>query len=120
MLSRISLIVLVCVYANAFSQKRNGNDTEQRQSTSVAPSYPTKVYEPRVSKRKKKKSLETTYNVRDKYYDRLEQLEKERNKTDRQLQQPQYSNQKYFGHKRPPKKRPPGKMKYCKVCGIRH
>jgi uncharacterized cupredoxin-like copper-binding protein len=26
----------------------------------------------------------------------------------------------YFGHKRIPPRRPPGRMKFCKVCGIRH
>jgi hypothetical protein len=31
-----------------------------------------------------------------------------------------YSKAPYFGHKRPPIRRPPGKMKLCKVCGIKH
>ena len=45
---------------------------------------------------------------------------KERDKAEREMAKPQYSNPMYFGHKRPPKKHKPGKMKYCKECGIRH
>lgn len=56
----------------------------------------------------------------DEYYDRMEQNAKEARKKEKEMQKPQYSDPLYFGHKKKPKKRPPGKMKYCKVCGIKH
>jgi hypothetical protein len=83
----------------------------------VEPNLPKKVYAPKVSKRKGKGP---TYDARDKFYDRMENLEKQRRKNLVNSSKPQYSNFQYFGHKKPPKKRPPEKMKFCKVCGIRH
>jgi hypothetical protein len=69
---------------------------------------------------KKKKSKGPTYESEQHYYERMASLEKERRKNERMLDKPQYSDPAYFGHKRPPKRRPPHKMKFCKVCGIRH
>jgi hypothetical protein len=88
------------------------------QSTSLEPNLPTKVYAPKASKKKKKNKI--TYDARDKFYDRIEELERRRRKSERNKLLPEYSNFQYFGHKKPPKKRPPEKMKYCKICGIRH
>jgi hypothetical protein len=50
----------------------------------------------------------------------MEEVARQRRKNEKLMAKPQYSDPMYFGHKRPPKKRPPEKMKYCKVCGIRH
>jgi hypothetical protein len=108
-------VIFIClsVFAvNAQKQKKTQNPT------SVDPSSPSKVYSPKVSR--KKKSSETTYDARDKFYDRMEMNSKRRRKNENLQSTPQYSNFQYFGHKKPPKKRPPEKMKYCKICGIRH
>jgi hypothetical protein len=86
------------------------------QATSLAPYYPQKEYEPK----KKKATGKVTYDAREKYYDRMEAVEKANRKNEREMEKPQYSDPTYFGHKRPPKRRPVNKMKYCKVCGIRH
>lgn len=88
------------------------------QPNSLKPNLPTKVYAPKVSKKKKSKGL--TYEARDKFYDRLEELDKGKRRNEKMKLQPQYSNFQYFGHRKQPKKRPPEKMKYCKICGIRH
>lgn len=88
------------------------------QPTSLQPNLPTKVYSPKVSRKKKSKG--PTYEARDKFYDRMEVIEKSRRKSEKKMMKPQYSNFQYFGHKKQPKKRPPEKMKYCKICGIRH
>ena len=36
------------------------------------------------------------------------------------MEEPQYSDPMYFGHKKRPKKRKPGNRKFCKECGIVH
>jgi hypothetical protein len=59
-------------------------------------------------------------NPEQEFADRMAEVEKARRKNERMMDEPQYSDPMYFGHKKPPKKHKPGKMKYCKVCGIRH
>lgn len=90
----------------------------QSQPTSLKPNLPTKVYAPKASKKKKTKG--PTYDAREKFYDRMEEVNKSRRKSEKAKLTPQYSDFQYFGHRKPPKKRPPEKMKYCKICGIRH
>jgi hypothetical protein len=107
------LCALVCVVSAQKQQKK------KKASTSVAPYYPSQVYSPKVSK-KKKSSSPVTYDAREKYYERIEQINKKRKKDENAEIRPEYSDFQYFGHKKPPKKRPPEKMKYCKICGIRH
>ncbi|MFZ5999244.1 MAG: hypothetical protein ACOYW3_01945 [Bacteroidota bacterium] len=85
--------------------------------SSLQPNLPKKVYSPKVSR---KKSKGPTYEARDKFYDRMEKLGKQKRKNLKNESNPRYSDFQYFGHKKPPKKRPPEKMKYCKICGIRH
>jgi hypothetical protein len=92
--------------------------TNQSQSNSLKPSLPTKVYAPKVSKKKKTKG--PTYDARERFYDRMEEVNKNRKKSEKAKMTPQYSDFQYFGHRKPPKKRAPEKMKYCKICGIRH
>jgi len=100
----------------SFAIRANGQSQGQGPS-SLQPNLPKKVYSPKVSKRKSKGP---TYDARDKFYDRMENLEKQRRKNDKNASNPRYSDFQYFGHKKPPKRRPPEKMKYCKICGIRH
>jgi hypothetical protein len=95
-----------------------GQSNSSVQSTSVQPNLPTKVYAPKATKKKSKNKV--TYDARDDFYDRIEELNRGRRKADKKKKLPEYSNFQYFGHKKPPKKRPPEKMKYCTICGIRH
>jgi hypothetical protein len=106
------VVLFLCLLAFSVQAQK------KKASNSVEPYYPSKVYSPKVSK--KKKSFETTYDARDKYYDRMEDLSKKKRKNIMNEGNPQYTDFQYFGHKKPPKKRPPEKMKYCKICGIRH
>ena len=108
----ISILFLLAGY---FASAQSNN---QSQSTSLKPNLPTKVYAPKASKKKKTKG--PTYDARDKFYDRMEEVNKNRRKSEKAKLTPQYSDFQYFGHRKPPKKRPPEKMKYCKICGIRH
>lgn len=73
-----------------------------------------------VPKEARKSSKGPTYGLEQAYYDRMEAVQKERRKSERMMEKPQYSDPMYFGHKRPPKKRKASKMRFCKVCGIRH
>jgi len=95
-----------------------GQGKSKDQSSSVESVLPQKDYAPKP--KKKSKGAETTYDARNDFYDRQEMLSKQRLKNEKEGSKPQYSDQKYFGHKREPKKRPANKMKFCKVCGIRH
>lgn len=88
------------------------------QPNSLKPNLPTKVYAPKTEKKKKTKG--PTYDARNKFYDRMEENSRNRRKSEKAKLTPQYTEFQYFGHRKPPKKRPPEKMKYCKICGIRH
>lgn len=122
----ISIVILVLLSIAAYSQsgkKKNKKQTiPDEQQTSSGPNTldpnTEKKYEPK--KRSRKSSKGPTFDNEQQYYERMAALEKTRRKNERMLDKPQYSDPSYFGHKRPPKKRPPGKMKYCKVCGLRH
>jgi hypothetical protein len=123
MLRSLFTIILVLAVAVSFAQSKKkkkakkAEATSTGQASSLAPYYPQKNYEP---SRKKKSSGKVTYDATEKFYDRREEIAKQERKLEKEMEKPQNSDPLYFGHKRPPKKRPPNKMKYCKVCGIRH
>jgi len=125
MLMRI-LIFMICllVCQSAFSQskekksKKNKDDRSFSHQPNTEPDFPTIEYTPKKSK--KAKSNGPTYDAVKRYYARMEAVEKEKKKAEKEMMKPQYSEFSYFGHKRPPKKRKSGKMKFCKECGIRH
>ena len=119
----ISVLVLLMLAIASYGQsekkkrKKQKAASERSQPTSLDPGVPQSGYEP---KKSRKSSKGPTYNNEREYYERVEELEKTRRKNEKLSEKPQYSDPSYFGHKRPPKKRPANKMKYCKVCGIRH
>ena len=108
-MSRMKIVGIIFLCSLAFNLNAQKKE-KANSSNSVDPYYPSKVYSPKASK--KKKSSKTTYNARDKYYDRVELLEKKQRKNESNADNPQYTNFQYFGHKKPPKRRPPEKMKY--------
>ncbi len=121
MLRYLFTIILIMSLATCFAQSKKKKAekveaTSTGQPSSLEPYYPKKDYEPK----KKKSSAKVTYNATEKFYDRREELGKQERRNEKELEKPENSNPLYFGHKRPPKKRPVHKMKYCKVCGIRH
>jgi hypothetical protein len=110
---RIAVLISICLGGmGAFGQEKTD------QPTSMEPVFPKKDYSPKTKKKSKKS--ETTYDARNNFYDRQEMLNKQRIKNEKNGNNPQYADRQYFGHKRPPRKRPASKMKFCKVCGIRH
>lgn len=108
-------------HAQFWKNKKQQPQTEAigQQPTSLNPSSTEeRKYEPK--KAQQKASRGPSYTLEQEYYERMEAVAKARRKAEKIMEKPQYSDPLYFGHKRPPKKREPSKMKYCKVCGIRH
>lgn len=130
MLKAHCFIVLAFLALNASAQSKGSSKKNSpavnRQAgspTTVQPYFPEKDYTPESEKKASKgkvKEQPITYDARERFYERMEEVAKQRRKNEKLMAKPQYSDPMYFGHKRPPKKRPPEKMKYCKVCGIRH
>ena len=60
------------------------------------------------------------HSARYEFWERIEQSAKQKQKLIKVLSKAQYSDARYFGHKRIPKRRAPNKMRYCNECGIRH
>lgn len=117
---RIVILFLLTLFSlPVFSQKKKATKAKGAPPTTVEPYYPQKEYSPKAEKKKKKNSG-LTYEAQNRYNDRMKEVKKAQLDRDRIQAKSQYSNPLYFGHKRPPKKRPPEKMKYCKVCQIRH
>lgn len=120
---RVTLIAFLALislesYGQFWKKKKKAEkENEVQQPTSLDPSYAKKEYVPKASRKSVKGP---TYGLEQEFYERMEELEKTRRKTERMMEKPQYSNPLYFGHKHPPKKRKPSKMKFCKECGIRH
>ncbi len=123
-------LVLLCAFmvmaGGIFAQGRKTKEkpapTSPEAPTALRPFLPEKDYAPEKQEKKSRREKEQpiTYNARERFYERMEEVAKQRRKNEKLMAKPQYSDPMYFGHKRPPKKRPPEKMKYCKVCGIRH
>lgn len=60
------------------------------------------------------------HTARYEFYERIEQVAKDKQRMMKKLAKPQYSDPRYFGHKKIPKRRSANKMRYCGECGIRH
>ena len=111
-----AFLLLVAQSAFAQSKKEKTKEEETGQPSSLSPYYPEKTK----SEKKKKSTGKVTYDARDKFYDRVEQVAKANRKAEKEMRKPQYSDPSYFGHKHPPKRHAAGKLKYCKECGLRH
>ena len=60
------------------------------------------------------------HSSRYEFYKRVERAAKEKQWALKKLSKTQYSDPRYFGHKRIPLRRSRNKMRYCNECGIRH
>jgi hypothetical protein len=88
--------------------------------TSLEPAKKVQTYAPRHQKAAKFRKAKVTHTARYEFYDRVEKAAREKKRILKKLSKPQYSNPRYFGHKRIPTKNPSYKMRYCSECGIRH
>ena len=118
----LMLIVGLSYGQSSKNKKKKRPTTPERSASSLEPYTP---YAERATTRKKKSTKRKdsggpSYDSQQEFYARMAEVQKKRNKTEKIMDKPQYSDPLYFGHKRQPKKRPRGKMKFCKECGIRH
>lgn len=74
----------------------------------------------KTTKVKKVKKPNVKRTPRYEFYKRVEEAAREKQKNLKKLSKAQYSDRRYFGHKRIPKRRASYKMRYCEECGIRH
>jgi hypothetical protein len=109
----------LAVFGQSSKKKQPANQNAKGNSNSLEPYYPKENKVPKKA-RKKPSSKGATYESEQEYYERMARLFKEKEKSEKEMAKPQYSNPMYFGHKRPPKKHKPGKMKFCKECGMKH
>jgi hypothetical protein len=80
----------------------------------------TKHHKPTKERSVRPKKVNVKHTPRYEYYARVEKVAKEKQRIMRKMDEPQYTNPLYYGHKRPPKRHEVHKMRYCKECGIRH
>lgn len=123
---QLTRLFLLCLFllagASVMAQEKSS------QPSSLSPGYsPSSSIVKHTRKKKhffaprrayKKASVKNT--ARYEYYERIEKAAKEKQRMLRELAKPQYSDFRYFGHKRIPKRRPPHRMRYCDECQIRH
>lgn len=70
--------------------------------------------------KKKEKKQKTQAEEVAEFRARMKEVSKRKAKEEKLSKKKRYREHGYFGHKRPPKKRPPHKMKFCKVCQLKH
>lgn len=118
----IIFLSLVVISSAAQSKRKKSKEDAPvaEQPSSLEPYYPKKTYGPKPEKKKKKQKTTYDYDARERFDERMNEVNKQARRIEKESEKPQNSDPMYFGHKRPPKKRPVNKMKYCKVCGIRH
>ena len=68
----------------------------------------------------KTKRVNVKHSARYEFYKRVEKVAKEKQWALKKLSKAQFSDPRYFGHKRIPLRRSQHKMRYCNECGIRH
>jgi len=121
LLSTVLILISCAAYAQLSRKEKKAarKDSQSSQPTTLDPSSDEGKSAPKHS-RKKEKSNGPTYDSQKEFDERMNAKAKTYRRNEKMLMTPQYSNPMYFGHKRPPKKRPANKMKFCKVCGIRH
>ena len=86
------------------------------------PGKKTVYYSPAHVKTKavKAKRGNVKHSARYEFYKRVEKAAKEKQWALKKLSKAQFSDPRYFGHKRIPHRRSSHKMRYCEECGIRH
>ncbi len=80
----------------------------------------SRTHRPTKERSVKPKKVNVKHTPRYEFYARVEKVAKEKQRMLKKMDEPQYSNPLYYGHKRPPKRHEVHKMRYCKECGIRH
>jgi hypothetical protein len=117
-------LFLFCLILAVIGFSREGSAQEKQSPNSLNPGHSSTAI---VTHSKKKKTRffaprrpNVKHTARYEFYERVEKAAKEKQRILKELAKPQYSDYRYFGHKKIPKRRKPHKMRYCEECGIRH
>lgn len=125
------LVLAICFFATGQALAQDAATSlspgKRKETASMLPDM-TKVTTKKVKHRKGffsprsagAKKGNVKHSARYEFYERIEQAAKEKQRILKKLSKAQYSDPRYFGHKRIPKRRAPHKMRYCGECGIRH
>lgn len=99
----------------------------QNTRTAESPKVPKPQYQSQKKQKsgffslfQKKTKKQSDKSEIEEFRSRLKRVYKEKAKEEKLADKKRYKEHGYFGHKKPPKKRPPEKMKYCKVCQLKH
>jgi hypothetical protein len=115
------LLMALCFAASAQNSQSNSLTPGYSNSSSATVKHTKKKKKFFGSARDSRyKKPDVKHTARYEYYERIEKAAKEKQRILRELAKPQYSDFRYFGHKKIPKRRPPHKMRYCGECQIRH
>ncbi|HEX8060406.1 MAG TPA: hypothetical protein VF473_05690 [Cyclobacteriaceae bacterium] len=119
----LAFIVFLLIGVGASAQNAP-NSLSPGNSKEVNPMLQTKTTTAKKKKHRtgvfSPKRQNVKHTARYEFYERIEQAAKEKQRILRKLAKPQYSDPRYFGHKRIPKRHQANKMRYCGQCGIRH
>ena len=120
-MQKSSLFFLVCLLAICsplltVAQTTFGDQSLPEEQVKVQ----IKHHKPTKERSVRRKKVNVKHTPRYEYYARVEKVAKEKQRIMRKMDEPQYTNPLYFGHKRPPKRHDVHQMRYCKECGIRH
>ncbi len=111
---RFFCLLAICSPLLTVAQTTLGDPEEQAHVQTRRAHMPTKERSVRPKK------VNAKHTPRYEYYARVEKVAKEKQRIMRKMDEPQYTNPLYYGHKRQPKRHEVHKMRYCKECGIRH
>jgi hypothetical protein len=117
------LLILVCGLVNAQQQSAPNSLNNNSSSSNITVKHTKSkkkvhFFSPKREKGYRKPNVKHTAQYE--FYERVEKAAKEKQRILKELSKPQYSDFRYFGHKKMPKKRRPHKMRYCGECQIRH
>lgn len=106
-------MIFLLSFGFAHGQSTAPNSLEPgKQKVYYAPHHATKATKVRKTK--------ITHTARYEFYERVEKAAREKQRILKRLGKAQFTDPRYFGHKRIPKRKPSYKMRYCNECGIRH
>lgn len=88
--------------------------------TSLDPGRRVVTYSPQHAKKSTRKRRKVQNTPEFEFYQRIERVAKEKQKLFKKYYKAQFTDPRYFGHKRLPKRRSASEMRYCVECGIRH
>lgn len=116
-MKKLRLILLFLVGSATVGFAQNSIDPNTK---TISPATTRKYYSPKRAKAVKSKKKNVKHTARYEFYKRVEIAAKDKQRILKKLSKPQFSDPRYFGHKKKPKRRPPHRMKFCHECHIRH